>query len=100
MPTRARSSFPLAMRLLLLLLFLMPLFVLFLLPSGGLVLGRGWFWLALGATFFLFWLLNSSALRAKGITAVPHGGPRMLYRVEHPALVHDLMDVQWAQEER
>lgn len=84
-------------RLLLILTLLLPLAVLFLLPSGALVRGGPWFWLALVLCFFAIRaLLISSAMPAE-TAAEPEF--QMLPPEKQQDVVREVMDVGLATEQ-
>lgn len=82
-------------RLLLLLLLMLPVFVLFLIPGGGLVYGGFWFWIAVLLSWAIIW----------GILGVPQEPIkeieeehelRMLPEPEQPDAVREVMKVRMA----
>ncbi len=84
-------------RLLLILVLLLPLFILFLLPGGGMMLGGIWFWLALLFCFWLIWsLLGAPADEGDAVVGTE---PRMLAEADQPAAVREAMEVRVATEE-
>lgn len=93
---KANRNNEVSLRLIYILLFLLPLIILFLMPSGAL-LGATWFWLLLLVCFWLIWML---------IGVPPDEGappaetqPRMLQESDQPAVIRDAMDVRVATEE-
>lgn len=85
--------------LLLVLCVLLPLIVIFLLPTGGLVGSGVFFWLSLLMCFWMIsMLLGTFTQRAvEGPPELP--GPRTLPDAEQPAAVKEVMDVRLAEEE-
>ena len=85
------------LRLLFIISLLLPWLIFFLLP-GHALLGLFYFWVAMMLCLFLIWIMA-----AQGRQEVVEGGslgPRMLYDVEQPDIVRQLMDVRIAIEER
>ena len=82
------------MQLLLVLSILLPIIILFLLPSGGMMLGSMFFWMGL---LLCFWMLSMLT----GKTAVDESAAtaRLLTAEEQPASVKEVMDVRFAEED-
>ncbi|HEY7090195.1 MAG TPA: site-2 protease family protein [Tepidisphaeraceae bacterium] len=95
-----------AYRLVLILLFVLPLVALFLMPGHLLYLSQ-WFWLGLLLSVLAIWLVlgvppeerAGHAASAAAVVPVPPGGPRMLMPEELPSVVRQVMDVQSAFEQ-
>jgi membrane-associated protease RseP (regulator of RpoE activity) len=85
-------------RLLVILAILLPLIILFLLPTGALV-GGGllWFWIVLAVCFAIVWMLLGSPQDAR--EPAEETGPRVLSAEDQPAAVTEVMDVQLATEQ-
>jgi membrane-associated protease RseP (regulator of RpoE activity) len=95
MRTAIRDSF--WTRLVFVLVCLLPLVVLFFLPSGNLLGGVLWFWLILLVCFSVMWfMLGSDSELAK---AQPEPELHMIPPVEQPAVVREVMDVALATEQ-
>jgi membrane-associated protease RseP (regulator of RpoE activity) len=85
------------LRLLVILVFLLPLAMLFLLPGGGLLTGYIWFWLLL---LLCFWVLLMMLGPTPGVSrGIQRLEPRTLPADEQPESVRELMDVRAATEE-
>jgi membrane-associated protease RseP (regulator of RpoE activity) len=84
-------------RLLLILTFLMPLVILFLLPGGTLVRGGPWFWLGLLLSFFVIRSLLMPSRKVAEKVAEPKF--QMLAPEQQQNVVREVMDVQLATEE-
>ena len=82
------------MQLLLVLCILLPLIVLFLLPGGRMMHGGMLFWMGL---LFCFWLI--SMLSETRANSAPVSTARPLTAEEQPAVVKELMDVRFAEQE-
>jgi len=83
-------------RILLILVLLLPLVVMFLLPSGSLVSGGLWFWLALLLCFWIIWALLVPTAESENVVEPE---PRILQADEQPEVVRDLMNVRLAMDE-
>ena len=82
------------LRLLFIISLVLPWLIFFFLP-GHTLLSLFYFWMAMMLCLFLVWVLA----RQRRQEAV-EGGPRMLYDVEQPEIVRQLMDVRIAIEEK
>lgn len=82
--------------LLVVLSFLLPLAILFLLPGGGLFAGALSFWLTSLFSFWLIWLLLGSAMTVPVETPQPE--TRTLGKEEQPDVIRELMEVRVATE--
>lgn len=83
------------MRLLFILSILLPLIIVFLLPSGRIPAGAMFFWMGL---LLCFWL--TSLLFETRETSAPAATPRPLTADEQPPTVREVMDVRFAEEEQ
>jgi len=83
-------------RLIYILLLLLPLIILFLMPSGAL-LGGMWFWFVLLICFSLIWGLIGVPRHAD--ESIAETKPQMLHEIDQPAAIRDVMDVRIAFEE-
>jgi membrane-associated protease RseP (regulator of RpoE activity) len=84
-------------RLLFVLLCLLPLVILFFLPSGNLLGGGLWFWVILLICFSVIWFIlggDSDVVKAQ-----PEPELRMIPPEEQPAIVRELMEVVVATEQ-
>ena len=85
--------------LLLVLCVLLPLIVIFLLPTGGLVGSGVFFWFSLLMCFWMISMLLGTFSQRAAETAPAVPGPRALPDAEQPAAVKEVMDVRLAEEE-
>ena len=90
-------------RLLCLLCLLLPLVILFLLPSGNMIGGIGWFWLVLLLCFVMSWMMLGRPSNEEEPTAACHMDTeepefRTLTVDESPDVVADVMHVRLATE--
>lgn len=92
---RSRGATPL--RLALLLLLLLPLAIVFLLPSGALIRSGFWFWAFLVFSFWIIWSLLRRTDRTMSPVPEPEAHP--LYHPEQPEPVREVMDVRVATEQ-
>ena len=83
-------------RLIYILLLLLPLIILFLMPSGAL-LGGMWFWFVLLICFSLIWGLIGVPRHAD--ESIVEAKPQMLHEIDQAAAIRDAMDVRIAFEE-
>lgn len=81
------------LRIVLLLMLLLPILVLFFVPSGPLLAGVFWFWLLLLLTFWLVWMFFGRAQRTAALE------PEQRLLTEEPAPIHEVMDVADAVEQ-
>lgn len=83
-------------RLLWVLLFLIPVIVLFLAPAAAPLAVGVWFWLAL---LVCFWLIAAMAGMPQAELTAEGAGPRMLPETEQPEAVKEVMSVNVATED-
>ncbi len=87
------------MRLLLILCILLPLVILFLLPGGGLLQSGMLFWVGLLVCFWMIWMFLGESNRTATNTPPPLPTTRTLSVSEQPAVIGEVMDVRWAEED-
>jgi Zn-dependent protease len=85
----------LGMQFLLILCILLPLMILFLLPSGGMLHGGMFFWMGL---LLCFWMI--SMLFGTRADSVPEVTAQPLSEEEQPVAVKEVMDVRFAEEDK
>jgi membrane-associated protease RseP (regulator of RpoE activity) len=73
------------------LLCLLPLLILFLLPSGSLLSGGLWFWIVLLLCFSVIWMLLGGGAEAAAAESRPE--PTVLAPEDQPSVVREVMDV-------
>ncbi len=93
MPTESAKR-KLGLQLALILLILLPLIILFLTPSGGMLHGGMFFWMGL---LLCFWMI--SMLCGTRAESVPEVTARPLNAEEQPVAVKEVMDVRFAEED-
>jgi membrane-associated protease RseP (regulator of RpoE activity) len=89
---------PLLLQVLFILSLLLPWLIFLLLP-GRTVLSLFFFWVAMMLCLFAIWIMVAARSRREA-AARANLGPRMVYEVEQPAVVREVMDVRIAIEER
>ena len=83
-------------RLVYILLFLLPIIILFMLPSGA-MMGVMWFWIILLTTMSIMWFFLGPPTHEQ--PQIASAEPQMIPESEQPAQIRKLMDVRVATEE-
>jgi hypothetical protein len=92
-----KQTYPLLLQVLFILSLLLPWLIFLLLP-GRTVLSLFFFWIAMMLCLFAIWTMTAARSRRAAAEGA-NLGPRMVYEVEQPAVVREVMDVRIAIEE-
>jgi Zn-dependent protease len=93
-----RQMNPLLLRILFIFSLLLPWLIFLLLP-GRTLLSLSFFWIAIVLCLFSIWVMSAARRRREAVEG-GNLGPRMLYEVDQPDIVREVMDVRMAIEER